>query len=87
MKIIQRRQFSVETYRDQLGIERTRQTTIPAIGRCDCGCSVTLGRFTCTCERCGTDYNSAGQRLAPREDWGSETGEHWSDIINAGDQP
>ena len=37
------------------------------------------GRFTTTCDHCGTDYNSSGQRLAPRADWGEETGEHWSE--------
>lgn len=30
------------------------------------------------CEVCGTEYNSAGQRLAPREQWGEETGERFS---------
>ncbi len=37
------------------------------------------GRFTTTCDHCDTDYNSAGQELAPREFWGEETGEHWSE--------
>ena len=36
--------------------------------------------FTNTCE-CGQDYNSGGQLLAPREQWGEETGEHWSECI------
>lgn len=35
--------------------------------------------FTVTCEHCEADYNFAGQRLAPRSQWGEETGEHWSD--------
>ena len=52
----------------------------PAIGLCDCGAEVQLSGFTNTCA-CGRDYNSAGQLLAPREQWGEETGEHWSDII------
>ena len=52
----------------------------PAVGLCECGCEVELGHFTCTCEGCGTDYNWAGQRLAPRECWGEETGEHPADI-------
>jgi hypothetical protein len=51
----------------------------PAIGRCDCGQEMTLGRFTNTCE-CGRDYNSAGQMLAPRSQWGEETGETYADI-------
>jgi hypothetical protein len=37
------------------------------------------GRFTTTCDHCYTDYNSSGQQLAPREYWGEETGEHWSE--------
>ena len=52
----------------------------PAIGRCSCGEEVWLGSFTNTCE-CGRDYNSAGQQLADRSQWGEETGEHWTDCI------
>jgi hypothetical protein len=50
----------------------------PRIIECvDCGREVELyNAFTITCE-CGADYNSAGQRLAPREQWGEETGEAW----------
>ena len=58
--------------------------TEPRIGRCDCGCEVWLDRFTNTCESCGIDYNSAGQELAPRDQWGEETGESLSDILNIG---
>ena len=53
----------------------------PAIGLCDCGEEVHLTGFTNTCE-CGADYNKSGQRLASREQWGEETGEHPSDILN-----
>lgn len=52
----------------------------PAIGQCDCGAQVELAHFTNTCDRCGADYNSSGQRLASREFWGEETGEHPADI-------
>jgi hypothetical protein len=55
----------------------------PAVGRCDCGREVELAGFTNTCE-CGLEYNSAGQQLAPREQWGEETGEHPADIARAG---
>ena len=48
--------------------------------RCDCGESVYLDGFTNTCDKCDADYNSSGQRLAPRCQWGEETGEHWADI-------
>lgn len=50
----------------------------PAIAKCSCGSKVTLEHFTNTCE-CGRDYNTSGQLLAPREQWGEETGEHWSE--------
>jgi hypothetical protein len=54
--------------------------TEPAVGQCDhCGRPVELEGFTCSC-CCGADYNSSGQRLAPRECWGEETGEHPADI-------
>jgi len=54
----------------------------PAIGICDqCGRRVTLhGSFDCICE-CGAEYTLFGQRLAPRSQWGYETGESLSDII------
>jgi len=50
----------------------------PAIGKCSCGREVTLANFTNTCG-CGADYNSGGQMLACRSQWGEETGEHWTD--------
>lgn len=40
------------------------------------------GAFTNTCDHCGADYNSSGQRLASRSQWGEETGETASDILN-----
>ncbi len=53
----------------------------PAIGRCVCGAEVALDGFTNTCDDCGRDYNSAGQELAPRSQWGDETGETAADIL------
>lgn len=50
----------------------------PTIGECACGAQVELAGFTNTCE-CGRDYNGSGQELAPREQWGEETGESWFD--------
>lgn len=47
--------------------------------KCDCGEEVLCARFTNACT-CGADYNMSGQRLAPREQWGEETGEHPSDV-------
>jgi len=52
----------------------------PAVGLCDCGKEVTLYGFTNTCE-CGRDYNMSGQLLAPRCQWGEETGESLADIL------
>ena len=46
-----------------------------------CGHWLDCGRFTNTCNACGADYNSAGQLLAPREQWGEETGEHWTECV------
>jgi hypothetical protein len=54
----------------------------PAIGQCRCGAEVELSGFTNTCDRCGADYNSSGQELAPRSQWGDDTGESLADIMN-----
>ena len=43
--------------------------------RCDCGCELTLHNWWSTECDCGTEYNGGGQRLAPRSQWGEETGE------------
>ena len=50
----------------------------PPIVTCTCGRKVECPNFTNTCD-CGADYNFAGQLLAPRDQWGEETGEHWFD--------
>lgn len=57
--------------------DHERATLVQA---CDCGRQVWCDGFTNTCE-CGADYNSSGQLLAPREQWGEETGEHWTDCV------
>lgn len=46
-----------------------------------CGKWLRCDGFTNTCERCGRDYNWAGQMLAPRSQWGEDTGEHLADIL------
>lgn len=48
--------------------------------RCSCGEEVLCRLFTNSCE-CGRDYNMSGQMLAPRDQWGEETGESVSDIL------
>lgn len=53
----------------------------PAIGECTCGCQVELYGFTNTCDDCERDYNMSGQELAPRSQWGEETGESLADIL------
>jgi hypothetical protein len=50
-------------------------------GTCVCGEEVEFSGFTNTCE-CGRDYNSSGQELAPRSQWGEETGESLADILS-----
>lgn len=77
-----------DTGRDSEGIshidmgmqERTQRYRHPAIGRCSCGAEITLQGFVCSCE-CGLEYNSCGQQLAPRSQWGEETGESVADIF------
>jgi hypothetical protein len=54
----------------------------PASGVC-CGLGLYLDLYTNTCPACGTDYDSAGHELAPREQWGEETGESVADILAA----
>lgn len=55
-------------------------------GICTCGREVSFQHFTNTCD-CGRDYNSSGQELAPRSQWGEETGESLADIMMADTDP
>lgn len=52
-------------------------------------CGTTLERYRgqgdITCPNCGAEHNSFGQRLAPRSQWGEETGESYGDIMNPRD--
>ena len=57
---------------------RVRSAGLPGDLECACGRYVQLRAFTNACD-CGADYNRTGERLTPRSDWGSETGEHWTD--------
>ena len=50
------------------------------IGMCPCGHKVELLEVTNTCV-CERDYDSWGELLAPRSQWGEETGESASDIL------
>lgn len=72
------------TVRD-CGLKRAEmRVTYPKMGHCTCGEWVELSNnFTNTCD-CGADYDSSGNLLTPRWQWGEETGEHWSDCYNPG---
>ncbi len=50
---------------------------ISPVVKCGCGMEVLCVGFTNTCIGCDTDYNFNGDMLAPREQWGEETGESW----------
>jgi hypothetical protein len=56
----------------------------PAVIRCVCGAEVSLDMvMTNTCNKCHRDYNISGQLLAPRSQWGWDTGESLGDILNS----
>lgn len=42
-----------------------------------CGERLICDSFTTTCPTCGADYSNNGERLAPRSQWGEETGERF----------
>jgi len=49
--------------------------------KCNCGAIVHCSGFTSTCDVCGADYDWNGYRLAPRSQWGEETGETADEIL------
>ena len=51
----------------------------------DCCRRISLESFTNTCYTCGADYSLQGDRLAPRSQWGLETGESIADILGPWD--
>lgn len=61
----------------------------PGILQCDCDAEIELYRpgADVSCDKCGREYNSAGQLLAPRSQWGEETGEHASDYDRGFNNP
>ena len=68
-------------------VDRSYSYRAPTVIRCQCRRGeVALDGFTNTCDRCGRDYNMSGQVLAPRSQWGEETGESLSDIFNPYDR-
>lgn len=71
-----------EVIRKQKILDRNMREVERSVYLCDCGEEILCAYFTNTCHECGADYNMSGQRLAGREQWGEETGEHPSDIAN-----
>jgi hypothetical protein len=59
------------------GIETySHSYTEPGVIKCHCGRHVTLGSsWANECDNCHREYNQSGQLLAPRSQWGWETGE------------
>ena len=54
----------------------------PGIVLCDCGERVALcDSWPNSCRGCVADYDGNGRRLAPRSQWGEETGEGPGDIL------
>jgi hypothetical protein len=50
---------------------------------CQCGADFELiDWFEEQCPKCGRSYNGAGQELAPKSQWGEETGETLADIYS-----
>lgn len=48
----------------------------PMLMACTCGAKLELwDSWANDCDRCGREYNGSGQELAPRRQWGEETGE------------
>lgn len=63
--------------RTEIEISGNRIRSIKVM-RCDCSREVWLYDSWCTECDCGLCYNGSGQKLAPRSQWGEETGEHFS---------
>jgi len=57
-------------------VKREHSYKEPAVIKCACGRNVTLHHDDIAC-KCGRHYNIFGQELAPRSQWGEETGEHF----------
>jgi len=61
--------------------ENVRHYWQSGVIKCDCGKRFDYDdSWMNTCPHCGADYDGNGNRLAPRSQWGYETGESLSDI-------
>ena len=57
-------------------VYREHENGTPGLMQCDCGRKIEIyDHRDLHCGKCGRDYNSAGQQLADRSQWGEETGE------------
>lgn len=60
---------------------RTHRWREHAIMRCSCGAEVVLAMSLTNPCGCGREYNASGQLLAPRCQWGWDTGETEAEIM------
>lgn len=59
----------------EMDTETGKPIDVPIL-ECDCGHKLYLDScWANECEKCHTEYNGSGQKLAPRSQWGEETGE------------
>jgi len=62
--------------KEEIADPETNRVVEAKIIECVCKAHIQLwGSWANECEKCGREYNGAGQALAPREFWGEETGE------------
>lgn len=67
-------------------VKRERSYRHPAVIACDrCDQEVVLDSSWLNTCRCGSDYDGNGSLLAPRSQWGEETGESLADILGPGE--
>lgn len=64
-------------------VPRLKTEEIQKIECSNCGATLELpSLWRNTCSDCGAEYNGDGQKLAPPEYWGEETGEDWTTLAN-----
>jgi hypothetical protein len=66
----------MKTLKKEVRDPDTFQLIEPREIECHCGATVALSSgWANQCGKCQTEYNGSGQTLAPRSQWGEETGE------------
>lgn len=70
-----------EQYADRGVVKRRWACRHPAIIRCPCGKAVSLDDAWLNICSCGRDFDGAGNVLAPRSQWGEETGESLAEMM------